>query len=57
MYLSKLEGRNRGYGVFPGPDPEAVGRLSELGVDPPSLRLEHGKGVQLVALPGPKLSD
>ncbi|MEO6172739.1 MAG: diguanylate cyclase [Arenimonas sp.] len=55
LYLSKLEGRNRGYGVFPGPDPDVVGRLTDLGVDPQSLRLENGKGVQLVALPGPDI--
>ena len=55
LYLSKLEGRNRGYGVFPGPDPDVVARLTDLGVDPQSLRLENGKGVQLVALPGPGL--
>lgn len=56
LYLSKLEGRNRGYGVFPGSDPDVVERLTDLGVDPQSLRLENGKGVQLVALPGPDLT-
>lgn len=56
LYLSKLEGRNRGYGVFPGADPDVVERLTDLGVDPQSLRLENGKGVQLVALPGPDLT-
>ena len=52
LYLSKLEGRNRGYGVFPGIDPDVVARLTDLGVDPQSLRLENGKGVKLVALAG-----
>lgn len=55
LYLSKLEGRNRGYGVFPGADPDVVGRLTEGGVNPQSLRLENGKGVRLVALAGPDL--
>lgn len=56
LYLSKLEGRNRGYGVFPGTDPAVVDRFNDLGVDTQSLRQENGKGVQLVALPGPDLS-
>ncbi|PZO10201.1 MAG: diguanylate cyclase response regulator [Lysobacteraceae bacterium] len=57
LYLSKLEGRNRGYGVFPGADPDVVARLTDLGVDPQSLRLENGKGVQLVALAGHEPDD
>ena len=55
LYLSKLEGRNRGYGVFPGTDPDVVARLNDFGVDPQSLRLENGKGVRLVALAGAAL--
>ncbi|KFN48567.1 hypothetical protein P873_14210 [Arenimonas composti TR7-09 = DSM 18010] len=54
LYLGKLEGRNRGYGVFPGPDPAIVERISDLSLDALGLRREHGRGVELVAIPGPE---
>lgn len=52
-YLSKLDGRNRAFGVLPGPDPAFGARLGEISVGPGMLRPEDGKGVQLVALHGP----
>ena len=53
LYLSKLEGRNRGYGVFPGPDRSLPQRLADLAMDPHALRREDGRGVSLHLLPGP----
>lgn len=55
-YLAKLDGRNRAYGVLPGPDPEFADRLSNINLGPGVLRVEDGKGVELVALLGPKTS-
>lgn len=57
LYLGKLEGRNRGYGVFPGPDSGVVSRLVDLGMDPHALRREDGRGVRLLPLPGPPAAD
>lgn len=54
-YLAKLDGRNRAYGVLPGPDPDFAARLSNINLGPGVLRVEDGKGVQLVALLGPKV--
>jgi diguanylate cyclase (GGDEF)-like protein len=56
LYLGKLEGRNRGYGVFPGPDPDIVDRIHDLSLDALGLRRENGKGIELVAVPGPEVS-
>lgn len=52
-YLSKLDGRNRAFGVLPGPDAGFVERLTEISVGPGILRPEDGKGVHLVAINGP----
>lgn len=52
LYLSKLEGRNRGCGVFPGPDASLPQRYSELAMDPHALRHEDGRGVRLQWLLG-----
>lgn len=57
LYLSKLEGRNRGYGVFPGPDADLAQRMSDLALDPHGLRREDGRGVRLHLLPGPPEID
>ena len=54
-YLAKLDGRNRAYGVLPGPDPDFAARLSNINLGPGVLRVEDGKGVQLVSLLGPKV--
>ncbi len=54
-YLAKLDGRNRAFGVLPGPDPEFAARLSKINLGPGVLRVEDGKGVELLALLGPKL--
>jgi two-component system chemotaxis family response regulator WspR len=53
LYLSKLEGRNRGYGVFPGPDATLATHVGDLAMDPHALRREDGKGVRLRAISGP----
>jgi two-component system chemotaxis family response regulator WspR len=54
LYLGKLEGRNRGYGVFPGPDPGVVERINDVGLDALGLRRENGTGIELVPIPGPE---
>lgn len=54
LYLSKLEGRNRGCGVFPGPDRRLPQRLSDLAMDPHALRYEDGRGVRLHRVSGPR---
>jgi two-component system chemotaxis family response regulator WspR len=54
-YLAKLEGRNRAYGVLPGPDADFADRLSNINLGPGILRPEDGKGVRLVTLLGPKV--
>lgn len=51
-YLSKLDGRNRGFGVLPGPDPEFRKRLASISLGPGVLRPEDGRGVRLVAIAG-----
>jgi diguanylate cyclase (GGDEF)-like protein len=56
LYLSKLEGRNRGYGVFPGPEAGLTTQISDLGMDPRTLRGEDGKGIRLRAIIGPSAS-
>jgi two-component system chemotaxis family response regulator WspR len=53
LYLSKLEGRNRGIGVYPGRDAKFVDRLVGLGSNPGGLRDEHGRGVTLHPVVGP----
>jgi diguanylate cyclase (GGDEF)-like protein len=53
LYLSKFEGRNRAFGVFPGPDTSIVDRIIDLDIDLHGLRREDGRGVHLLAIPGP----
>lgn len=53
-YLAKVEGRNRGFGVFPGPELGLLERLPDLGADPTLLRGENGRSVQLHGLLGPR---
>lgn len=53
-YLAKLDGRNCGFGVLPGPDAAFRERLIDIALGPGVLRTEDGRGVCLVALPGPK---
>jgi len=55
-YLAKLDGRNRAFGVLPGPDADFATRLSNINLGPGVLRPEDGKGVHLVALLGPKIA-
>lgn len=52
-YLAKLAGRNRAYGVLPGPDPGFAQRLADINLEPGTLRREDGAGVELRELPGP----
>lgn len=52
-YLSKLDGRNRGFGVLPGPDSQFLSRLESISLGPGVLRPEDGRGVRLVAVTGP----
>jgi two-component system chemotaxis family response regulator WspR len=52
-YLAKLDGRNRAFGVFPGPDPDFHKRLADINLGPGVLRPEDGKGVKLVTWAGP----
>lgn len=51
-YLAKLDGRNRGFGVLPGPDAGFRARLAGIGLGPGVLRPEDGRGVCLVEIPG-----
>jgi diguanylate cyclase (GGDEF)-like protein len=53
-YLSKLEGRNRGYGVFPGPERGLRNALADMTLDTHALRQADGKTVSLEFLPGPE---
>jgi diguanylate cyclase (GGDEF)-like protein len=53
LYLSKVEGRNRGIGVYPGEDAAFTRRMTQLANQPGGLRDEHGKGVRLTAVAGP----
>jgi two-component system chemotaxis family response regulator WspR len=53
LYLSKIEGRNRGIGVYPGEDSTFTRRMTQLASQPGGLRDEHGKGVRLQAVAGP----
>jgi two-component system chemotaxis family response regulator WspR len=53
LYLSKVEGRNRGIGVYPGDDASFTRRMTQLATQPGGLRDEHGKGVRLTAVAGP----
>ncbi|MGH8029511.1 MAG: diguanylate cyclase [Arenimonas sp.] len=53
LYLSKVEGRNRGIGVYPGEDSTFTRRMTQLANLPGGLREEHGKGVRLQAVAGP----
>jgi predicted signal transduction protein with EAL and GGDEF domain len=53
LYLSKVEGRNRGIGVYPGEDASFTRRMTHLADQPGGLREEHGKGVRLTAVAGP----
>jgi two-component system chemotaxis family response regulator WspR len=57
LYLSKVEGRNRGMGVFPGADSTFVRRLDLLSTHPNALRQEHGKGVKLHPIAGPAVLE
>jgi two-component system chemotaxis family response regulator WspR len=57
LYLSKLEGRNRGVGVYPGSDSGFVERMGRLATSPRALRDEHGRGVELHNIPGPAVLD
>jgi len=52
-YLAKLDGRNRAFGVLPGPDDAFSARLASVNLGPGVLRQEDGRGVNLVALSGP----
>jgi diguanylate cyclase (GGDEF)-like protein len=54
-YLGKIEGRNRAFGIFPGPEPGLLKRLPDLGQDPTLLRREHGRSVRLHPLLGPQM--
>jgi len=53
LYLSKFEGRNRGCGVFPGPDVSIMNRIVSLDVNPHGLRSEDGRGFRLLTIHGP----
>jgi two-component system chemotaxis family response regulator WspR len=53
LYRSKYEGRNRAYGVFPGPDAGIVERIVNLEVDSDGLRNEEGRGFRLLTIQGP----
>ena len=53
-YLAKIEGRNRGFGVYPGNEGGLLKRLPELGTDPTLLRKENGRSARLHVLLGPK---
>lgn len=53
-YLAKMDGRNRGFGVLPGPDPDFCARLPDVNLGPGVLRLEDGKGVCLIVISGPR---
>jgi two-component system chemotaxis family response regulator WspR len=55
LYLSKIEGRNRGIGVYPGEDSSFTRRMTQLASQPGGLRDEHGKGVRLQAVAGPSV--
>jgi predicted signal transduction protein with EAL and GGDEF domain len=57
LYLSKIEGRNRAIGVYPGEDPSFARRLSVLASQPSALRDEQGKGVRLHPVAGPPLVE
>lgn len=52
-YLAKLDGRNRAFGVFPGPDTHFHKSLADINLGPGVLRPEDGKGVRLVSWAGP----
>ncbi|HWS25990.1 MAG TPA: diguanylate cyclase [Xanthomonadales bacterium] len=52
-YLAKLDGRNRAFGVFPGPDADFHQRLADINLGPGVLRPEDGRGVRLVSWAGP----
>lgn len=52
-YLAKLDGRNRGFGILPGPDPSFRRDLASISLGPGVLRPEDGRGVQLVPIAGP----
>jgi two-component system, chemotaxis family, response regulator WspR len=54
LYLSKFDGRNRAYGVFPGPDAGIVDRIIDLEIDLHGLRREDGRGVRLQTILGPR---
>ncbi|UXI69489.1 diguanylate cyclase [Tahibacter amnicola] len=54
-YLSKTAGRNRAFGVLPGPDDARAARISGLGISPATLRSEDGRGVRLVESVGPAI--
>jgi two-component system chemotaxis family response regulator WspR len=53
LYLSKIEGRNRAIGVYPGEDSTFTRRMTQLATQAGGLRDEHGKGVRLQAVAGP----
>lgn len=52
-YLAKLDGRNRGFGILPGPDPSFRRDLASINLGPGVLRPEDGRGVHLLAIAGP----
>lgn len=52
-YLAKLDGRNRAYGVLPGPDLDFRERLAGVSLGPGVLRPENGRGVSLAPALGP----
>lgn len=54
-YLAKLDGRNRGFGILPGPDPSFARELASISLGPGVLRPEDGRGVRLIAIAGPKI--
>jgi two-component system, chemotaxis family, response regulator WspR len=56
LYLSKIEGRNRAIGVYPGEDASFTRRMTHLASQPGGLRDEHGKGVRLQAVAGPAVT-
>jgi len=53
-YLAKIEGRNRAFGVLPGPDSAFADRLASISLSPGVLRADDGRGVCLTAIAGPK---
>jgi len=52
-YLAKIEGRNRAFGVLPGPDAAFRDQLASISLSPGVLRADDGRGVRLVAIGGP----